>query len=337
MEALRTGGAVDNLNATLASTRQVTRRDRRRRPRRTACRRVIAEAQDRGRQRQHRLRGAARADGQPERALRPGGRACRSTSSSPRRPRSCRPPTRLLASEGVAEVPPNLAAALDELRGLLAELREGGAVNNLNATLASADRAADAVETAANELPALVANLNRVAGRGRPGARLGQPRVGHQPRHPAACCRRCATPPARSTRWCSRSSGAPTRSCSGDEHAPPALPGRGRSRSPPAASPPTTCCRRRRPAPSRAAPVGSVVVADLSLPAYADALEVATPDRPRHPRAAQALALGRHPAPGDDPPPRRRARRPPERAGRHRALARLRLARPARRGHASTG
>ena len=69
----------------------------------------------------------------------------------------------LLASEGVAEVPPNLAAALDELRGLLAELREGGAVNNLNATLASADRAAGAVENAANELPALVANLNRVA------------------------------------------------------------------------------------------------------------------------------------------------------------------------------
>jgi uncharacterized lipoprotein YmbA len=30
-----------------------------------------------------------------------------------------------------------------------------------------------------------------------------------------------------------------------------------------------------QPAPSRAAPVGSVVVADLSLPAYADALEVA--------------------------------------------------------------
>jgi uncharacterized lipoprotein YmbA len=31
-----------------------------------------------------------------------------------------------------------------------------------------------------------------------------------------------------------------------------------------------------QPAPSRPAPVGSVVVADLSLPAYADALEVAT-------------------------------------------------------------
>ena len=33
IEAIRTGGAVDNLNATLASTRRVTRRDRRRRPR----------------------------------------------------------------------------------------------------------------------------------------------------------------------------------------------------------------------------------------------------------------------------------------------------------------
>ena len=63
----------------------------------------------------------------------------------------------------MAEVPPNLAAALDELRALLADLREGGAVNNLNATLASADSAASAVENAANELPALVANLNRVA------------------------------------------------------------------------------------------------------------------------------------------------------------------------------
>jgi len=69
----------------------------------------------------------------------------------------------LLASEGVAEVPPNLAAALDELRGLLGELREGGAVGNLNATLASADRADGAVETAANQLPALLANLNRLA------------------------------------------------------------------------------------------------------------------------------------------------------------------------------
>jgi paraquat-inducible protein B len=69
----------------------------------------------------------------------------------------------LLASEGVAEVPPNLAAALEELRGLLGELREGGAVNNLNDTLASADRAAEAVAGAANDLPALLDNLNRVA------------------------------------------------------------------------------------------------------------------------------------------------------------------------------
>jgi uncharacterized protein len=35
-----------------------------------------------------------------------------------------------------------------------------------------------------------------------------------------------------------------------------------------------------QPAPSRGAPVGSVVVADLNLPAYVDALEVATLDGP---------------------------------------------------------
>lgn len=68
-----------------------------------------------------------------------------------------------LSSEAVASVPPELTATLAELRGTLEELREGGAVANLNATLASADRAADAITTAANELPALVAELSRVA------------------------------------------------------------------------------------------------------------------------------------------------------------------------------
>ena len=62
-------------------------------------------------------------------------------------------------------MPPKLAAALEELRALLAELREGGAVANVNATLASADRAADAVTTAAGDLPALMARLNVVAER----------------------------------------------------------------------------------------------------------------------------------------------------------------------------
>jgi paraquat-inducible protein B len=70
-----------------------------------------------------------------------------------------------LASEGVESVPPKLAAALEELRAILAELREGGAVANVNATLASADRAATAVTEAAADLPALVAELSRVAAR----------------------------------------------------------------------------------------------------------------------------------------------------------------------------
>jgi paraquat-inducible protein B len=68
-----------------------------------------------------------------------------------------------LSSEGVESVPPRLAAALEELRAILAELREGGAVANVNATLGSADRAANAVTEAAAELPALVAQLSRAA------------------------------------------------------------------------------------------------------------------------------------------------------------------------------
>jgi paraquat-inducible protein B len=70
---------------------------------------------------------------------------------------------RLLASDGMAEVPPRLAGALDELRQVLAELREGGAVQNLNATLSSADEAAAAVAAAADALPALAAQLSAAA------------------------------------------------------------------------------------------------------------------------------------------------------------------------------
>ena len=70
-----------------------------------------------------------------------------------------------LASNGVADVPPKLAASLDELRGLLADLRQGGAVDNVNATLASADRAADAIAAAAADLPTLITRLNTVAER----------------------------------------------------------------------------------------------------------------------------------------------------------------------------
>ncbi len=68
-----------------------------------------------------------------------------------------------LASQGVQELPPKLNDALGELRAILAELNEGGAAQNVNATLASASQAADAVTAAANELPALVARLNALA------------------------------------------------------------------------------------------------------------------------------------------------------------------------------
>ncbi len=70
-----------------------------------------------------------------------------------------------LASPGVTDVPPKLAEALEELRAILAELREGGAAANVNDTLASASRAADAVTAAADDLPALMAKLTDVANR----------------------------------------------------------------------------------------------------------------------------------------------------------------------------
>jgi paraquat-inducible protein B len=68
-----------------------------------------------------------------------------------------------LGSEGVEGVAPQLSAALQEFQLLLAELREGGAAQNVNATLASADKAAQAVADASAELPALVEQLDRAA------------------------------------------------------------------------------------------------------------------------------------------------------------------------------
>lgn len=70
-----------------------------------------------------------------------------------------------MASEGMADVPPQLSASLRELSLILTELREGGAVESLNQTLASADAAAEAVTRASQDLPALVARLSSVAAR----------------------------------------------------------------------------------------------------------------------------------------------------------------------------
>ncbi|PZQ49442.1 MAG: paraquat-inducible protein B [Rhodovulum sulfidophilum] len=71
----------------------------------------------------------------------------------------------LLGSEGTRQLPAALAGTLDELRSTLAALQAGGAVENVNATLASAGRAADAISEATADLPALVAQLNAVAAR----------------------------------------------------------------------------------------------------------------------------------------------------------------------------
>ncbi|QDY70107.1 intermembrane transport protein PqiB [Qingshengfaniella alkalisoli] len=65
----------------------------------------------------------------------------------------------LISSEETAQIPASLSAALDELSASLEELRAGGAVENVNETLASARVAAEAVEEAAASLPALSARL----------------------------------------------------------------------------------------------------------------------------------------------------------------------------------
>jgi paraquat-inducible protein B len=70
-----------------------------------------------------------------------------------------------LGNDDVEGVPPRLSAALLEFQLLLQELREGGAVANVNATLASADEAAEAITAAAARLPALVDQLSAAAAR----------------------------------------------------------------------------------------------------------------------------------------------------------------------------
>ncbi|SLN37783.1 Paraquat-inducible protein B [Pseudoruegeria aquimaris] len=69
----------------------------------------------------------------------------------------------LIASEGMQALPASLSAALDQVRAVLDELQQGGAVENLNRTLASAENAADEVAKAAQSLPELVERLDRLA------------------------------------------------------------------------------------------------------------------------------------------------------------------------------
>ena len=68
----------------------------------------------------------------------------------------------LVGSEQMRDLPPALASALAEVSQVLASLREGEAVENVNRTLASARAAADSVAQAMESLPALSTRLERL-------------------------------------------------------------------------------------------------------------------------------------------------------------------------------
>ncbi len=76
----------------------------------------------------------------------------------------------LVRNDATQALPGNVNASLAELEALLSEVRAGGAIENVNATLAAASEAAQALEEAAEGLPALssqtgqlIANINAVA------------------------------------------------------------------------------------------------------------------------------------------------------------------------------
>ncbi|MEQ3749222.1 MAG: MlaD family protein [Celeribacter sp.] len=71
---------------------------------------------------------------------------------------------RVLGSEETEDLLVALEGALTEGEAMLAEIRQGGSVENLNAALASAGDAARAVEVAANDLPTLVRRMDVLLG-----------------------------------------------------------------------------------------------------------------------------------------------------------------------------
>lgn len=68
----------------------------------------------------------------------------------------------LVGSDQMRDLPPALAGALAEVQRVLAALREGEAVENMNQTLASTRAAADSVAEAVENLPAVSARLERL-------------------------------------------------------------------------------------------------------------------------------------------------------------------------------
>ena len=69
----------------------------------------------------------------------------------------------VLGADGVDRLPATLEGTLAELRALSADIRQGGAVESLNATLRTAEAALVSVDSAAQSLPALVGRLNSAA------------------------------------------------------------------------------------------------------------------------------------------------------------------------------
>lgn len=61
----------------------------------------------------------------------------------------------LIGSDDAKRLPPALTAALTEVAGFLAELREGGAIANANGAISAAEAAANSISEAARTLPAL--------------------------------------------------------------------------------------------------------------------------------------------------------------------------------------
>jgi paraquat-inducible protein B len=66
----------------------------------------------------------------------------------------------LISSPQTAQLPVALSGALDQLNATLRELREGGAVANVNETLVSARTAADSIAVSARDLPQIITRLN---------------------------------------------------------------------------------------------------------------------------------------------------------------------------------
>lgn len=71
----------------------------------------------------------------------------------------------LVAADATQDLPASLSSALDELSLFLGEVREGGAIENVNAALASAADAARAIEDAASSLPALSSRASALVSR----------------------------------------------------------------------------------------------------------------------------------------------------------------------------